>query len=78
MDLATVAQIVPAVAQIVFAAVVGAGYYLLIRVSRETLQEMRAARLAGGDPRSSSRRTTRVSPWSTSWSATSAGVQREA
>ena len=48
MDVATTVQIVTAASNIVFAGVVGIGYYLLIRVSRETLHEMREARVAAG------------------------------
>ncbi|MDQ4004603.1 MAG: hypothetical protein M3259_12355 [Actinomycetota bacterium] len=48
MDVATTVQIVTAASNIVFAGVVGIGYYLLIRVSRETLHEMREARAAAG------------------------------
>ena len=50
MDVATTVQIVTAASNIIFAGVVGIGYYLLIRVSRETLDEMREARVAGGRP----------------------------
>ncbi len=48
MDVATTVQIVTAASNIIFAGVVGIGYYLLIRVSRETLDEMREACVAGG------------------------------
>ena len=50
MDVATTVQIVTAASNIICAGVVGIGYYLLIRVSRETLDEMREARVAGGRP----------------------------
>jgi hypothetical protein len=50
VDVATTVQIVTAASNIIFAGVVGIGYYLLIRVSRETLDEMRETRVAGGRP----------------------------
>jgi len=66
VDVATTVQFVTAASKIIFAGVVGIGYYLLIRVSREPLDEMREARVAGAGPRSSSRQTTPACPWSTS------------
>ncbi len=48
MDVASIVRFVAAASNIIFAGVVGIGYYLLIRVSRETLDEMREARVAGG------------------------------
>ncbi len=48
MDVATTVQIVTAASNIVFTGVVGIGYYLLIRVSCETLHEMREACVAAG------------------------------
>lgn len=48
MDVASIVRFVAAASNIIFAGVVGIGYYLLIRVSRETLHEMPEARVAAG------------------------------
>jgi hypothetical protein len=50
MDLATLAQVVTSVTNLLFVIVLALGYYFTWRVSKTTLQEMRAQRTAMGRP----------------------------
>jgi len=50
MDIAAITQFATAVMQFVFVVVISAGYYFLFKVSRDTLEEMRAQRTALGRP----------------------------
>lgn len=50
MDIATVAQIVTAVTNLLFVVVLAGGYYYTWRVSQRTLEEMRAQRTSMGRP----------------------------
>jgi hypothetical protein len=50
VDFATTAQILSAASNIILAAVVVVAYYLFVRIYRATLEEMQAARVAGGRP----------------------------
>ena len=50
MDLATTAQILSAASNIILATVVVVAYYLFVKIYRATLEEMQAARVAGGRP----------------------------
>ncbi len=45
-----IAQIVTAIITVFYAVVFAIGYYLLIKVNRETLREMREQRISGGRP----------------------------
>ncbi len=45
-----IAQIVTAIITVFFAVVFAIGYYLLIKVTRETLRKMREQRISGGRP----------------------------
>jgi len=45
-----IAQIITTITTIFYAVVFAIGYYLLIKVSRETLKEMREQRISGGRP----------------------------
>ena len=50
MDIATLAQVVTSVTNLLFVIVLAAGYYFTWRVSQTTLEEMRAQRTAMGRP----------------------------
>jgi hypothetical protein len=50
VNLATMAQIIAAASNLILAAVVVVAYYLFVKIYRATLEEMRAARVAGGRP----------------------------
>ncbi len=50
MDVATLAQVVTSVTNLLFVLVLAAGYYFTWRVSQTTLEEMRAQRTAMGRP----------------------------
>ena len=50
MDVATLAQVVTSVTNLLFVIVLAVGYYFTWRVSQTTLQEMRAQRTAMGRP----------------------------
>ena len=50
MDIATLAQLVTSVTNLLFVVVLAAGYYFTWRVSQTTLEEMRAQRTAMGRP----------------------------
>jgi hypothetical protein len=50
MDIATLAQVVTSVTNLLFVVVLAAGYYFTWRVSQTTLQEMRSQRTAMGRP----------------------------
>ena len=44
----TIAQIASPIVSLIFIVVLGVGYYYQWKVSQKTLEEMRAARMAGG------------------------------
>ena len=48
----TIAQIASPIINLIFVVVLGAGYYYLWKVSRETLTEMREERISGVSPKS--------------------------
>lgn len=50
MDIATIAQVASTITTMIFVAVIGLGYYFSVKVSRETLKEMREECLSGGRP----------------------------
>ena len=50
MDVATLAQVVTSVTNLLFVIVLAVGYYFTWRVSQTTLEEMRAQRTAMGRP----------------------------
>lgn len=50
MNLATLAQAAAAISELILAIVIVISYYVFVRVYRATLEEMRAARAAGGRP----------------------------
>jgi hypothetical protein len=50
VDIVTIVQIVQGVSNIFSVVVVALGYYALVRVSRKSVEEMQAQRLAGGRP----------------------------
>jgi hypothetical protein len=50
VDLATLAQVVTSVTNLLFVVVLAAGYYFTWRVSQQTLGEMREQRTAMGRP----------------------------
>lgn len=50
MNVVEIAQIATPIISAIFVAVIGLGYYAQVRVSRETLQEMRDERIAGSHP----------------------------
>jgi hypothetical protein len=81
VDLATIAQLAAATANISLTVVFGVGYYVFLKQNRamlehnrEMLSEMRASSTARGRPKSSSRRVTPTCLWSTSSFPTSAEV----
>jgi hypothetical protein len=50
MDTQTIIQIVQSLSNIFSVIVIGLGYYAMVRVSRRSVEEMQAQRLAGGRP----------------------------
>jgi hypothetical protein len=50
MDVATIAQVVTAITNTLFVIVLAVGYYITWRVSQQTLNEMKAQRMAVGRP----------------------------
>lgn len=50
MNITTIAQLASSVTNMISVIVIAAGYYFIVRVSKQTLDEMKAQRQAGGRP----------------------------